>query len=190
MSKQLRVISINFPFQSTEVVEEDSLATQKALFDFDVVVIRPPGFNPSRKEYATYSYLESVMSSKKTELGRLFAQGGVLVVILDAPTTLTAQTSSYSSGRTYSVNNYQFLSHRFVDSLCSGSAEHPRGLKSARRIKNKWLRRRPEGRLYQNTFSGLEAQGTIEIPAPTQTSSKKSEKQFPRRLKPPRDDKR
>ena len=123
MSKQLKVISINFPFLSTEVVEEDTLATDRALFDFDVVVIRPHRFSQAMQDYSTYSYFESLMSKKKTELDRLFAQGGVLVVLLDVPSILTVNTGSYSTGGTYRVNNYEFLKYNFVGCLRSGSGE-------------------------------------------------------------------
>jgi hypothetical protein len=46
MSKKLRVISINFPFAESGVVHA-ALESDKALFDCDVVVIRPPQFNLS-----------------------------------------------------------------------------------------------------------------------------------------------
>ena len=39
--KKLRVLSINFPFQDKSVEQVDDLSTERALFDFDVVVIRP-----------------------------------------------------------------------------------------------------------------------------------------------------
>ena len=123
MSRQLRVISINFQFQSPQVVEEDSLATEKALFDFDVVVIRPNRINQTKADYASYSHLKSLMTSKQTELDRLFAQGGVLVILLDIPANLTVSTGSYSSGGTYYVNNYEFLKHNFINCIACGSGE-------------------------------------------------------------------
>ena len=84
MGKNLRVIPINFPFQSPEVVQERTLSTDRALFDFDVVVIRPPTFGGSPiQNLSVFQMLDATMNSKKGELQRLFAQGGVLVVLLD-----------------------------------------------------------------------------------------------------------
>lgn len=123
MRKQLRTISINFPFESQGVVVVDTLATKRAFFDFDVVVIRPPQFNQPQSMYEEYQRLELVMSTKKAELMRLFSQGGVLVVILDVPSIYSFRTPSYIDSRTYSVNNYEFLEHDFVDCLRSGVGE-------------------------------------------------------------------
>jgi hypothetical protein len=123
MRKQLRTISINFPFESQGVVVVDTLATKRAFFDFDVVVIRPPQFNQVQSTYAEYEWLESVMSTKKGELMRLFGQGGLLVVILDVPSTYRVRTSSYTYHRTYSVNNYEFLECDFINCLRSGVGE-------------------------------------------------------------------
>jgi hypothetical protein len=123
MKKQLRVISVNFPFTSADVVQVESLETRKAFFDFDVVVIRPPRFNHPESTHSEYQYLESVMNKKQTELDRLFAQGGVLVVVLDVPSTSTFRTGGYSVSATYQVNNYDFLSHDFANCLQSGTGE-------------------------------------------------------------------
>ena len=41
MEKSLRLVSINFPFLESPVEHLRSLATRKALSDYDVVVIRP-----------------------------------------------------------------------------------------------------------------------------------------------------
>jgi hypothetical protein len=48
MSKKLRVISVNFPFDDISAVHTD-LEGDKALFDFDVVVIRPPAIHHPAK---------------------------------------------------------------------------------------------------------------------------------------------
>lgn len=87
MSKRLRVISVNFPFQNQQVVQEETLATNRALFDFDVVVIRPPSFGFELGRYDLYLRLAVMMKSKRSEIDRLLAQGGVLVIFLDAPYT-------------------------------------------------------------------------------------------------------
>jgi len=119
MSKPLRILSINFPFQSRDVVEEGTLLTERALFDFDVVVIRPEQF-PASRDYQGYRVFNSVMETKRIELDRLFQQGGVLVVILDAPDIYRVDTGGYSSSTKYEANNYQFLRHDFVASVRSG----------------------------------------------------------------------
>jgi hypothetical protein len=123
MSKQLRIISINFPFQNDKVVQEETLDTSRAFFDFDVVVIRPPRLDYPRGVYAVYQSVESLMNSKKLELTRLFAQDGVLVVFLDVPDIYIVKTGGYTVNRTYSVNNYGFLQHNFISCLRSGTGE-------------------------------------------------------------------
>jgi hypothetical protein len=123
MSKQLRIISINFPFQNDKVVQEETLDTSRAFFDFDVAVIRPPRLDYPRGVYAVYQSVESLMNSKKFELTRLFAQGGVLVVFLDVPDVYIVKTGGYTVDRTYSVNNYGFLQHDFISCLLSGTGE-------------------------------------------------------------------
>src|SRR5438105_2145041 len=123
MSKQLRVISINFPFRSPEVVQESTLATEKALFDFDVVVIRPARFDHSSASTAVYQSLKNTMRLKSMELDRLFAQGGVLVLFLDVPDFYTVRTDRYTAGPVYTVNNYEFLQYNFVSCIRSGTGQ-------------------------------------------------------------------
>lgn len=121
---KLRVISINFSFQNPEVVYEDKLATERALFDFDVVVIRPQRFGHLSEDHRIYKQIESTMNTKRIELNRLFAQGGVLVVLLDIPDTYRFDTGGYySSGHIYTVNNYEFLRYNFMNCLRSGSGQ-------------------------------------------------------------------
>lgn len=122
MSNKIRLISINFPFKDQGVVCEDTLATERALFDFDVVVIRPQKFGHTAS-YETYEKLKSLMGAKKVELSRLFAQGGVLAIFLDVADTYTIDTGGYGYGTRYSVNNYEFLDDGFVDCLRSGSGK-------------------------------------------------------------------
>ncbi len=123
MSKQLRVISLGFPFANKSVIQ-DSLETDRALFDFDVVVIRPPQFTITTdcnleafktlsamvgpNSYIVYQHLESVMSTKRRELAAFFRQGGVLVVLLIAPSWYQAGTGRYGVVPA-AVNNYEFL---------------------------------------------------------------------------------
>ncbi len=124
MGKNLRVISINFPFQSPEVVQERTLSTDRALFDFDVVVIRPPTFGGSPiQNLSVFQMLDATMNSKKGELQRLFAQGGVLVVLLDVPDTYRVSTGGYLSGSAYTVNNYEFLHYNFINCVRSGMGQ-------------------------------------------------------------------
>ena len=118
MSK-LRVISIDFPFSDANVVQA-SLDSSWALFDFDVVVIRPVQFNRSpRHDLSACRYLQSVMSKKRSELESLFSQGGVLVVFLDVPDTCAIQ-GSYGENLCV-VDNYDFLDESFTNGLRSGS---------------------------------------------------------------------
>jgi len=123
MAKRLRVISINFPFQNSEVVQESTLETERALFDFDVVVIRPQRFNKINGDNATYRAIEAIMTTKSVELNSLFAQGGVLVVLLDVPEFYKTSTGGYSHGSVYSVNNYEFLDSTFATYIRSGSGQ-------------------------------------------------------------------
>ena len=124
MGKTLRVISINFQFRNQEVIQETTLATERAFFDFDIVVIRPQRFTQPQGDYAVYRQLEWLTDMKKIELNRLFAQGGVLVVILDVPYTYHAEVGhGYLPGTVYSVNNYAFLDSNFARHLQAGFGE-------------------------------------------------------------------
>jgi hypothetical protein len=121
MSKRLRVISVNFPFQNQDVVQEPALATDKAFFDFDVVVIRPERFDFPGGQFATYKAIELTMNRKRAELVRLFTQGGVLVVLLDIPNIYTIQSSGYTAHSFESTTNYAFIDQNFWKCLASGS---------------------------------------------------------------------
>jgi hypothetical protein len=115
MRKKLRIISINFTFVNQEV-ELDDLATERALFDFDIVLIRPPKFDfaPGRGE--THWQLKQLMKVKKNELDTFFRQGGVLVVLLDVPDYYHYTFNSVK----YGVNNYEFLDKDFAAALVKG----------------------------------------------------------------------
>ena len=68
----LRVISIDFPFADKKVIHEP-LDSARALFDFDVVEIRPQRFVAKRFDVATYDKLHTLMLTKKQELWAFFA---------------------------------------------------------------------------------------------------------------------
>jgi hypothetical protein len=121
MAKKLRVISINVPFADASVVHA-SLESDWALFDFDVVVIRPEQFTgwAPHHDSATCVHLQSIMATKKKELDSLFRQGGVLVVFLDVPDTYSVQGDNYGRGRCI-VDNYDFLDPHFAGGLRKGS---------------------------------------------------------------------
>ena len=114
----LRVISINFPFQNKDVVFESSFSTSRALFDFDVVVVRPYSFHPSADKRAgggkfggnwdEVKKAKQEMSGKVEDLRRLLDQGGLLVIILDVMEMLVFTPQTYSVSETYSVTNYDF----------------------------------------------------------------------------------
>jgi hypothetical protein len=132
MSKQLRVISLGFPFVNASVVHA-SLETDRALFDFDVVVIRPPqlaittdcnlevfktlGGTSSVKAHL---HLQSVMNTKKGELDILFRQGGVLVVLLVPPDSYRIEDRAYGVSPSV-VDNYDFLDPSLAGCLRKGT---------------------------------------------------------------------
>jgi hypothetical protein len=122
MSKKLRVISVNFPFDDISVVHTD-LEGDKALFDFDVVVIRPPQFTipiSHRNDLTPCEHIQSVMATKKRELDALFLQGGVLVVFLDVPDYYRAERGYNGSGSCI-VDNYAFIDSGLAVCLRKGS---------------------------------------------------------------------
>src|SRR5882762_5462801 len=115
MTKKLRVIAINKSF-STSGIDQTPLDSDRALFDCDVVVIRPQMFPRPYGSKDVLNHLRSVMYTKKRELDRLLEQGGVLVVILDAPDNY-AVSMGYTRGRPVEerVSNYEFLDADFAD---------------------------------------------------------------------------
>jgi hypothetical protein len=134
VAKELKIISINFPFRTPWVVQEPTLATQRALFDFDVVVIRPylllrtPAGGPYEIErHSAFSQARNEMMDKIDDISRLLKQGGLLVVILDAVQILTYHTGrgSYTSGGTvYTVTNYDFLEENFFRCVRNGTGNN------------------------------------------------------------------
>jgi hypothetical protein len=119
MSKKLRVISIDFQFADPSVVHA-SLDSARALFDFDLVVIRPQPFGESRQDLTTCEYFKSVMYTKRRELHSFFSQGGVLVIFLDVPDYYRAESNRYGQGACL-INNYDFLDSNFASCLRKGS---------------------------------------------------------------------
>jgi hypothetical protein len=120
MGKKLRVISIDFPFTESSVVQS-SLYDPTALFDFDVVVIRPSKLKAETwNDQTTARYLKGVMYQKKRELDLLFAQGGILVVFLDVPYSYDFYGDGYRNSA-FSVSNYEFLDLQFGSGLGRGS---------------------------------------------------------------------
>src|ERR1035437_9494787 len=115
MSKRLRVLSLGFAFADGSVVC-DSLETERALFDFDVVAVRPPRLEDTNN-LGYFQRLSSLMKTKRRELDSLFAQGGILIVFLDAP----SYCRCVYQGQTYSVSNYEFIDSRLAPCLQKGA---------------------------------------------------------------------
>ena len=140
MARDLKVLSINFPFKTPWVVQEPTLATKRALFDFDVVVIRPylllgvrAGGPYEIERHSAFSQAKSEMTGKIDDISRLLKQGGLLVVILDAQQELTFHTGrgSYMSGGTlYTATNYDFLDAQFSDCLRNGTGNNIEALRA------------------------------------------------------------
>jgi hypothetical protein len=130
MAKELKILSINFPFKTPWVVQEPTLATQRALFDFDVVVVRPylqlglPAGGPFEVDrHSAFSHARKEMTAKIGDLDRLLSQGGLLVVILDEVQELTFNTGrhSYTGGTLYTTTNYDFIDKHFFGCLGNGT---------------------------------------------------------------------
>ncbi len=118
MDKKLRILSLNFGL-GCSTVGDDFLETENALFDFDVVVIHPPDLAGRRASPEIYRKISSAMYKKEQELRPFFAQGGVLVVFLAAPSIYRVKVSDYPEGYN-TVNNYEFLDRKFVNNLRRG----------------------------------------------------------------------
>ncbi len=129
MSQKLKILSINFPFRTPWVVNESNLATPRALFDFDVVVIRPyplagrSAGGPWSIGSDAYWRAHKEMEGKGEDIVRFLRQGGLLVVILDEVQELkynTAEYSYFSNGTLYTVSNYDFLEEQFFRCVRNG----------------------------------------------------------------------
>ncbi len=124
MRNKLRVLSLNYVLGSPAI--NQPINTEMALFDFDVVLVRPPRF-PAENKSSICQAWQSTMAIKRRELQTLFAQGGVLVVLLDAPDYYRVDTSGgYSSGQTLIVENYDFLDDRFAQFVEKGTGTQVR----------------------------------------------------------------
>ena len=105
--------------------------TDRALFDFDVVVVRPYSLlrrdstgrsgNEFGVEWRVYATLKDEIQSKMADISRLLAQGGLLVVVLDTLEVLRCHTGGYSMGTIYTLTNYDFLDPDFFKSIQNGS---------------------------------------------------------------------
>jgi hypothetical protein len=134
MAQDLKILSINFPFRTAGVIQEPTLATKRALFDFDVVVIRPylllelPAGGPYEVDrYGSFNRVNNEMTAKIDDLSRLLSQGGLLIVILDVQQELTFHTGrhSYTSGGTlYTTSNYHFLVPHFFECVRNGTGNN------------------------------------------------------------------
>jgi hypothetical protein len=133
MAKELKILSINFPFRTPWVVQEPTLATQRALFDFHVVVIRPylqlglPSGGPLEVDrHSAFAHARKEMAAKIGDIDRLLNQGGLLVVILDEVQELTFNTGrhSYTGGTVYTTTNYDFIDKYFFQCLDNGTGNN------------------------------------------------------------------
>jgi len=128
MLKELKILSINFPFRTPWIVQTETLATPRALFDFDVVIIRPyllasqPSGGPWQIEYRAYHEALEEVRGKNEDISRLLRQGGLLVVILDEFQELKFDSGAhtYTGGTVYTVTNYDFLDEHFSECMRNG----------------------------------------------------------------------
>ncbi len=128
IARALRVISIAFPMSTPSVVNESTLATQRALFDFDVVVVRPYRLSRSsrgRDDGTDYASAKAEMTNKAADFAHLLDQGGVLVVILDTLDIIQYNSGqySYTSGTLYTVTNYDFLDDQIHHKISNGRGD-------------------------------------------------------------------
>jgi hypothetical protein len=128
MTQALRTLSVNFPFKNASVICEADFSTPRALFDFDVVVVRPYCFiehsgGKFSVQWNAYSHARSVMRRRVDEAARLLEQGGLLVVVLSAAEVLTCRTGGYSMGTIYTTTNYDFLDPHFYEVVENGTGD-------------------------------------------------------------------
>ncbi len=120
MSRKLRIISLNFELRAS-TVSDDLLTTERALFDFDVVVIRPPDLSRFEDDnQGVYQHIASAMETKKRELNTFFDQGGVLAVFIAPPVSYGLSGDRYGQGRAI-VDNYDFLDTDLARCLQKGT---------------------------------------------------------------------
>jgi len=141
MEKSLRLVSINFPFLESPVEHLRSLATRKALSDYDVVVIRPHPITWLLKhpvsrvgsecwvEGSDFAKVEAIVTRTKSGILRLLERGGLLVVILDSIEVL--KWNPYATGHSHlagvhKISNYDFLDEQFHSCVGNGSGKDVR----------------------------------------------------------------
>ena len=154
MPKDIRVASINVPFVDSRVVDE-SIDSATALFDFDVVVIRPPAFTSPSVSEGVLASLSTMMMTKNSEIHSLLAQGGVLVIFLDVPDFCSATVYEKWGKTQRTVSNYDFVDTNFANFLVKGSGTQITYTDPSERfvevLKNSdvawttYLRRQPDG---------------------------------------------
>jgi len=129
MTKPLKTLSINFRFKNPSVVYEPNLSTDKALFDYDLVVVRPYSYHSSgpgghfRVEWREYSAIKNDVEGKISDINRLLSQGGLLIVILDVLEVFKCHTGGYTGGTLYTATNYDFLDMHFFEAVRNGSGD-------------------------------------------------------------------
>jgi len=131
MAKVPKTISINFPFKNPSVVNQPDFSTQRALFDFEVAVvrpyaIRPPTPNPPgplRVQFDRYAQVKEEIGNRNEDIMRLLGEGGLLVVVLDVIEIIECHTGGYSMGTLYTATNYDFLHAFFLECIRNGSGE-------------------------------------------------------------------
>ena len=141
MEKSLRLVSVNFPFLESRVEQVRSLATRKALSDYDVIVIRPHPVSwlldhPVSQQGgecwvdgSDFAKAESIVIRQKAVILRLLERGGLVVVILDSLEIL--RWNPYNSGHAHiagvhKLSNYDFLDEQFRSCVGHGSGKDVR----------------------------------------------------------------
>ncbi len=131
------ILSVNFLFETEGIENEISLATAKAFFDFDVVVVRPHSLarfikgavNKRGDENwldvgSDFDDLVQVVRRKTPEIIQLLEKGGLLVIILDAVDVYKWNPHAYSythTGEIEGITNYDFLGNEFWAYVHTGS---------------------------------------------------------------------
>jgi hypothetical protein len=132
MAKVPKTISINFPFKNPSVVSQADFSTQRALFDFEVAVvrpyaIRPPTPNPPgplRVQFNRYAQVKEEIGGRNEDIMRLLGEGGLLVVVLDVIEIIECHTGGdFGGGTLYTATNYDFLHTFFDECIKNGSGE-------------------------------------------------------------------
>src|ERR1700731_1746221 len=105
MTRKLNILSVNFPFKDKSVVQELTLSTERAFFDFDVIVVRPRTLmdavhqdpqHRGRIDWPSYKRAKKIVVGKIEEIAHLLENGGILAVILDRIELRECYTGGYS----------------------------------------------------------------------------------------------